>query len=81
MRRRIIIQRDRRTPSTLLMTSRVTPLSARGQIQSPWLGEKVGSGINCKKVSGFPVPRRDVTYQTPPAGNNSIITGQGEFGK
>jgi len=37
--------------------------------------------IHCKKmVRGFPLPRRDVTYQTPP-GNNLIIPGQGEFSK
>jgi hypothetical protein len=32
-----------------------------------------------KKVSGFPVPSRDVTYHL--ARNNLIIPGQGKFGK
>jgi hypothetical protein len=33
-----------------------------------------------KKVNDFPVPSRDVTYQTLPGGNNLIIPGQREFG-
>ncbi len=36
-----------------------------------------------KKVSDFPVPSRDDTYQTVPgilAGNNLITSGQREFG-
>ena len=34
-----------------------------------------------KKVRGFPVLRRDVTYQTPPSRDNLTILGQGEFDK
>jgi hypothetical protein len=32
-----------------------------------------------KRVCGFPVPSRDVTYQLSLAGNHLIISGQGEF--
>jgi hypothetical protein len=36
--------------------------------------------IHCKKkVSGFPVPSRDVTDQLYLAGNNLNIADQGEF--
>ena len=34
-----------------------------------------------KKVSGFPVPSRDVLTKLSETGNNLIIFGQGEFGK
>jgi hypothetical protein len=34
-----------------------------------------------KKGIDFPVPSRDVSYLTFPAGNNLIIPDQGEFGK
>ncbi len=50
-------------------------LSSGCEHSTPWMRYAV------KKVRGFPVPRRDVTYQLPLAGNNLIITGQGEFGK
>jgi hypothetical protein len=33
-----------------------------------------------KKVNDFPVPSRDVTYQTLPGRENLIISGHGEFG-
>jgi hypothetical protein len=36
------------------------------------------SRYTVKKVSGFPIPSRDVTYQTL-AWNNLIIPGHGEF--
>ncbi len=44
---------------------------------------QTGGHHTVKKVRGFPVPRRDVPYQTPIGRkySNLIIPCQGEFGK
>ncbi len=47
------------------------------------LATKIICVLHCtvKNVSYFPVPSGDFTNQLSPAVNNSIIPGQGEFGK
>jgi hypothetical protein len=41
--------------------------------------EKWMTNYTVKKISGFPVPDRDVTYQHSLAGNNLINTDLGEL--